>query len=81
VIYIMQSTEERLGRMISGGVLAVLLFHVFVNVGMTIGIMPVAGVPLPFFSYGPSNLLSMLTAMGLVMGVYTRRHRIAFGHQ
>lgn len=81
VIYIMQSTEERLGRMISGGVLAVLLFHVFVNVGMTMGIMPVAGVPLPFFSYGPSNLLSMLTAMGLVMGVYTRRHRIAFGHQ
>ncbi len=78
VAMIMQATEETLGRMMAGGVLAMLLFHVFVNIGMTMGIMPVAGVPLPFFSYGPSSLLSMLTAIGLVMGVYLRRHRIAF---
>ncbi|MCC6483756.1 MAG: rod shape-determining protein RodA [Armatimonadetes bacterium] len=78
VAMIMQATEETLGRMMAGGVLAMLLFHVVMNIGMTMGIMPVVGVPLPFFSYGPSSLLSMLTAMGLVMGVYRRRHRIAF---
>lgn len=74
----MQSTEERLGRCLAGGVLAMLLFHIFVNIGMTLGIMPVTGVPLPLVSYGPSNLLSTMTALGLVVGVHARRHRIAF---
>ena len=78
VVNAMQSTEERLGCCLAGGVLAMLLFHIFVNIGMTLGIMPVTGVPLPLFSYGPSNLLATMTALGLVMGVYIRRHRIAF---
>ncbi len=78
VVNAMQSTEERLGRCLAGGVLAMLLFHIFVNIGMTLGIMPVTGVPLPLCSYGPSNLLATMTALGLVMGVYIRRHRIAF---
>jgi len=78
IVAIMQATEERLGRMIAGGVVAMLLFHVFVNIGMTLGIMPVTGVPLPLASYGRSNLLSTLVAIGLVLGVYSRRLRITF---
>jgi len=74
----MQSTEERLGRLVAGGVACMLLFHIFVNVGMTLGIMPVTGVPLPLFSYGRSNLISTMAALGLVMGVFSRRHKIAF---
>lgn len=78
ILVVMQATEERLGRMIAGGVAAMLVFHIFVNIGMTLGIMPVTGVPLPLVSYGRSNLLSTLAAIGLVLGVYARRHRITF---
>lgn len=74
----MQKTEERLGRMIAGGVLSMLLFHIFVNIGMTLGIMPVTGVPLPLFSYGRSNMLTTLAALGLVLGTNRRRDRISF---
>ncbi len=78
IALIIQATEERLGRMIAAGVLVMLLFHVFVNIGMTLGIMPVTGVPLPLMSYGRSNLFATMTSIGLVLGVYARRHRITF---
>lgn len=78
IIATMQSTEERLGRMIAGGVAAMVLFHVFVNIGMTLQIMPVTGLPLPLFSYGRSNLVASMAALGLTLGVYARRHRITF---
>jgi len=78
IVATMHATEERLGRMLAGGVAAMFLFHIFVNIGMTMGIMPVTGVPLPLVSYGRSNLLSSLAAIGLVLGVYSRRHRITF---
>jgi rod shape determining protein RodA len=46
------------------------LFHVFINIGMTIGIMPVAGVPLPFLSYGGTALLVDLVSIGLMESIY-----------
>ena len=56
-------------------VLALLLtFHVFVNIGMTIGVMPVTGLPLPFLSSGGSSLFSNLIAIGLLLHIYTYRH-------
>ena len=48
------------------------LFHIFENIGMTIGIMPVTGIPLPFMSYGGSNMLANLAAVGLVLNVVKR---------
>jgi rod shape determining protein RodA len=48
-------------------------FSVFQNVGMTIGIMPITGIPLPFISYGGSALFAMYAAVGLVMNVELRR--------
>ncbi len=56
------------------GLAAMLTFHVFVNVGMTIGVMPITGLPLPFLSSGGSSLLSNLLAIGLLLHIGTYRH-------
>ena len=50
-----------------------LLFQVFENMGMTMGIMPITGIPLPFMSYGGVHALTMFAAIGLVLNVHTRR--------
>jgi rod shape determining protein RodA len=52
------------------GLMCMFLFHVFINIGMTIGIMPVAGVPLPFLSYGGTALLVDLVSIGLLQSIY-----------
>ena len=49
-------------------------FHVFVNIGMTVGVMPVTGLPLPFLSYGGSALMSNSIAVGLLLHIYANRH-------
>ena len=54
------------------GVAAMLLFHVYENIAMCMGLMPGTGIPLPFFSYGGSSMVSTLLAMGLVMNVWAR---------
>ena len=74
----MADCEDRLGRLLAAGVLSLLTFHVVVNAGMTMGIMPVVGVPLPFFSYGLSSLLVNLSAVGLLLSVAARKHRVMF---
>lgn len=72
------SSEDAVGRGMAAGVTGMLLFHVFVNIGMTAGIMPVTGVPLPLFSYGGSSMVANLMAIGILEGVSLRRHRIRF---
>lgn len=57
------------GRLLCSGVAAMLLCHVFVNVAMTVGMVPVTGLPLPFVSYGRTFMLALCVAMGLVQGV------------
>ena len=60
------------GSLIASGVAGILIFQVFVNVGMTIGIMPVTGIPLPFVSFGSSSLVVFLMAIGLLESVHVR---------
>lgn len=60
------------------GVAGMLLFHVFENIGMCLGLMPVTGIPLPFFSYGGSSLITNFIAVGLVINVQMRRKVINF---
>jgi rod shape determining protein RodA len=60
------------GALIAGGIVAMLLFQVFVNVGMNVGIMPITGIPLPLFSYGGSSVLSTLLAIGLLQSIYAQ---------
>lgn len=64
-----QSREEPAGSLMAVGLMAMFLFHVFLNIGMTMGIMPVAGVPLPFLSYGGTALIVDLIAVGLMLSV------------
>jgi rod shape determining protein RodA len=54
--------------------MAMLLFQVFESIGMTMGIMPITGIPLPFVSYGGSSILTSFMAIGLVQSVHMRRY-------
>jgi len=65
--------RDRTGTLICVGVMALIVFQVFENVGMTMGIMPIAGIPLPFVSYGGSALMAYSVGMGLVLNVHMRR--------
>jgi rod shape determining protein RodA len=58
------------GALIAGGILGMLMFEVFVNVGVAIGIMPTTGVPLPLMSYGGSSVLTTFTALGLLQSIH-----------
>ncbi len=68
-----QLARDPLGTLICIGVLSMFVFQVFENVGMTMGIMHVTGIPLPFMSYGGSSTLTAFIAMGLVLNVHMRR--------
>jgi rod shape determining protein RodA len=67
---ILTMAKNLYGTLIAGGILGMLMFQVFVNVGMTIGIMPITGVPLPLMSYGGSSVLVTFIAIGLLQSVY-----------
>ena len=68
-----QTAPDRAGAFLVMGVVAVLSFHILVNVGMVVGFMPVTGIPLPLMSYGGSSVLFMFLALGIVMNVRMRR--------
>ena len=61
------------GTLVCIGILAMLAFQIFENMGMTMGIMPITGIPLPFMSYGGSALISYFVGVGLVANVHMRR--------
>jgi rod shape determining protein RodA len=65
------------GALLAGGIVAMLMFQVFVNVGMTIGIMPITGIPLPLMSYGGSSVLTTLLAVGLLQSIYAHGREAA----
>jgi rod shape determining protein RodA len=72
---IAQLARDRFGMLLCVGVLSMLVFQVFQNVGMTMGIMPITGIPLPFMSYGGSSTLAAWIAIGLVLNVHMHRFR------
>jgi rod shape determining protein RodA len=69
---ILVMAKDLFGSLVAAGVAAMLMFQVFVNVGMTIGIMPITGVTLPLMSYGGSSVLATLLAVGLLQSIYAR---------
>lgn len=73
MLYLARYTLDRFGQMVIIGVMAMMLFHVFENVGMTTGLMPVTGIPLPFLSYGGSNLVTNMAGIGLVLNAVKNR--------
>jgi rod shape determining protein RodA len=66
---ILTMSKNLFGTLIAGGILAMLMFQVFVNVGMTIGIMPITGVPLPLLSYGGSSVIVTFICVGLLQSI------------
>jgi len=77
-IHIARVSRSELGSFICMGVAAMLIFQTFENIGMCMGVLPVIGITLPFFSYGGSSILGVMLGMGLVTSVYTRRKYINF---
>jgi rod shape determining protein RodA len=77
-IAIAAQAKERLGMLVAVGVVAMVVFHLFVNVGMTVGLMPITGIPLPFISHGGTALVMMLAATGLLLSIGMRRKKILF---
>ncbi|MEE8406896.1 MAG: rod shape-determining protein RodA [Acidimicrobiia bacterium] len=73
LLVISANSRDRFGALIAAGVAAMVMFHVFVNIGMTIGIMPVTGLPLPFLSQGGSFYMSMALALGIANSVWLMR--------
>ena len=73
ILRVAQIARDQFGSLLCAGVLAALVWHVFQNVGMTMGIMPITGIPLPFMSYGGSSTIAFFAMIGLVQSVYLRR--------
>jgi len=73
LIHNAQTAPDRGGTFVIMGVVAVLTFHIMVNVGMVVGFMPVTGIPLPLMSYGGSSVLFTFLALGIVMNIRMRR--------
>ncbi len=68
-----QLARDEFGMLLCTGIMVMIVIQSFENIGMTIGIMPITGIPLPFVSYGGSALLTMFLSMGLVLSVHMRR--------
>ena len=73
-IRIASAARSEFLSLIAVGIASILTFHVFVNVGITIGVMPVTGLPLPFVSYGGSSMLANMVGVGLLLNINLRRH-------
>jgi len=74
---IVTMAKNLFGSLIAGGILSMLMFQVFLNVGVAIGIMPVTGVPLPLMSYGGSSVVVTMMAFGLLESIYIQARRAA----
>jgi len=66
-------SKDMFGTMLAAGVVAMLAFQMFINIGMTIGVSPITGIPLPFVSYGGSSMITTYIATGILLNVHMRR--------
>jgi rod shape determining protein RodA len=74
---ILTMAKNLYGALLAGGIVVMLMFQIFVNVGMTVGIMPITGIPLPLMSYGGSSLIATMIAVGLLQSIYAQGRRAA----
>lgn len=78
IVYIAKTAKDNIGSYIAIGIAGILCFHMLENIGMTMGLLPITGVPLPFVSYGGSSLLTNLICIGLVLNISARRQKAIF---
>jgi rod shape determining protein RodA len=72
--------RDRFGFLLAAGLVGMFFFHVLVNVGMTIGMMPITGIPLPFVSYGGSAILTSFASVGVLLNIYSQKDRDVLGN-
>lgn len=73
MVQVIEQTYDPYGKLLATGITTLLAVHVLVNIGMTSGIMPVVGLPLPLVSYGGSNMLTFMIGLGLIVNIQMRR--------
>lgn len=78
MLYLARYTYDRYGMLVIVGVVGMLLFHVLENIGMTLGLFPITGIPLPFLSYGGSNMVTNIGGVALVLNVTKNRSLTGF---
>ena len=76
----MLAARDRFGFLLAAGIVGMFFFHILVNVGMTIGIMPITGIPLPFVSFGGSAILTCFAALGILLNIYSQKDRDVLGN-
>lgn len=76
----MLAARDRFAFLLAAGLVGMLFFHVLVNLGMTIGVMPITGIPLPFMSYGGSAALTDFAAVGILLNIYVQKDRGVLGN-
>jgi len=79
LLIISSAARDRFGRLVAAGMAAMIAFHVFVNIGMTVGLLPVTGLPLPFMSFGGSFYISTLFGLGVCHSIWVHRSRVPLG--
>jgi rod shape determining protein RodA len=77
-IQIAREAADTFGRLLAVGITSMIAFHVLVNVGMTMGIMPVTGIPLPLMSYGVSSLTTNIMAIAILLNIQQRKQKLLF---
>ena len=77
-IYVAKTAKDDMGSYIAMGIAGIFLFHMVENIGMTMGLLPITGVPLPFVSYGGSSLLTNLILIALLLNISGRRQKTIF---
>ena len=77
-IRIAKGASDMFGRLLAVGISSMLAFHVLVNVGMTLGIMPVTGIPLPLMSYGVSSLTTNIMSIVILLNIQQRKQKLLF---
>ncbi len=77
-IYVAKTAKDNLGSYIAIGIAGIFFFHMIENIGMTIGLLPITGVPLPFVSYGGSAMITNFICIGLLLNISSRRQKAIF---
>jgi len=70
--------KDRFGKLVVTGIIAMFFFHVVENIGMTMGLMPITGIPLPFISYGGTSMVTSIIAIGIVLNINIRKKKLHF---
>lgn len=77
-IYVAKTAKDNIGSYVAIGIAGIFFFHFVENIGMTIGLLPITGVPLPFVSYGGSSLVTNFICVGLLLNISNKRQRAIF---